>query len=116
MATSEEDARQVALAGEKQGSRKIETDGVRLSDDEVEAILDGFEKEDDSEKTWTRRLVENHLMHVSCANMAIALSPVLYPTLFCLSVHLIAVLFLPSLSLFSMSGISLVKMCQELPL
>lgn len=64
MATSEDDARHLAIAREKSTRGKLETQGVRLTDEEVDAILEGFEKEDDSEKTWTRRIVENHLSQV----------------------------------------------------
>ena len=65
MATSELDARRLAAMGDKLHSRNnISTRGIRLTDAEIEAIMDGFEKEDDSEKTWTRRLVENYLQNV----------------------------------------------------
>ena len=72
MATSVEDARELAFVSDKRHStRNIETGGVQLTDEEVEAILDGFEKEDDSEKTWMRRIVENYLMHVSVISLVV---------------------------------------------
>jgi hypothetical protein len=69
MAASADDGRREALAASKNEDHpsraNISTRGIRLTDEEVEAIMEGFEKEDDHEKTWTRRLVENHLQHVS---------------------------------------------------
>ena len=42
-----------------------------LSDEEVDAIIQGFANEDEpSGKTWSRRLVEGYLSHVSgCTGM-----------------------------------------------
>lgn len=38
---------------------------VNLSDEEVEAIIQGFAEEDEySNKTWSRRIVENYLSKV----------------------------------------------------
>lgn len=37
-----------------------------LSDDEVDAIIQGFADDDEtSRKTWSRRIVEDYLSHVS---------------------------------------------------
>jgi hypothetical protein len=40
--------------------------GTRLTEEQVEAMIENFAKEDDiTGKTWTRRIVENFLGHVS---------------------------------------------------
>ena len=39
--------------------------GLRVSESELEAILESFQNESYSEKTWSRWLVEKYLQHVS---------------------------------------------------
>jgi hypothetical protein len=49
----------------RNASQNVSSERLRLTEEEVDALIENFAKEDDlTRKTWTRRVVENFLMKV----------------------------------------------------
>jgi hypothetical protein len=47
----------------RNASQNVSSERLRLTEEEVDALIENFAKEDDlTRKTWTRRVVENFLM------------------------------------------------------
>jgi hypothetical protein len=91
--------------------------GFRMSDAEVEAILESCQNENYSEKTWTRLLVENYLQYVSdcvirkCPVSSVALIAAL---IFCVCVCVCVGggLWIPLVILPSSNGTTHERTCQ----
>ena len=69
MALSHSDARLLAMVRDQNTisgrSNYISTRGIHLTDAEAEAIMEAYQTEEEKEKSWSRRFVENYLQHVS---------------------------------------------------